>query len=224
MTAVTSSSPWTVDAGTSFTNRTLAETTTKSNAGIDMNGFLRLLTAQMQHQDPFAPMDNSQMVAQMAQFSTLASQAESNALLESIAGSVSGSRLSDAASWIGKAMLVESNIATPDRSGAYAGELVLGNAASQLSVDLVDARGNVVHSLELGDQSAGAVPFFWDGHDEAGNFIGGEALLVKVRGATPEGVATWASIAAVQSPARGGNAQLITALGTFSPADALRLG
>jgi flagellar basal-body rod modification protein FlgD len=218
------SSPWTVDAGTAFTNRNLAETSTKSNSTIDMSGFLTLLTAQMQNQDPFAPMDNSQMVAQMAQFSSLASQSEANELLGTIADATSTGRLSDAANWIGKSMLVESNIATPDGTGAYAGELTLGASASSVSVDLVDGDGNVVRTLDLGAQQAGAVPFFWDGNDDEGNFIGGDALKVQVRGASPNQVATWASIAAVQSPASGTNAQLITALGNFTPADALRLG
>lgn len=223
-TTSTTSSPWTVDSGTSVINRNLAETTTKSNSTIDMNGFLKLLTTQMQYQDPFAPMDNNQMVAQMAQFSSLSSMAESNKLLTSISDAVSGSRLSDAANWIGKSMLVKSNIATPDRTGAYAGELTLGSNASNVSVDLVDADGNVVKTIDLGAQQAGDVGFFWDGTNDAGEFVGGEPLKVQVRGASPKQISTWASIAAVQSPADGSNAQLITALGNFSPADAIRLG
>lgn len=223
-TASQTSSPWTVDPTTSFTNQNLAETKKASNQTIDMSGFLTLLTAQMQFQDPFEPTDNSQMVAQMAQFSSLSAQAESNSLLGNIADSVSGARLSDAASWIGKSMLVKSNIATPDRTGAYAGEITLGAAADGVAVDLVNANGQVVKTLEFGALGAGASSFFWDGMDEAGNFIGGEALQVKVRGANPTQVATWASIAAVQSPASGTGSQLITPLGNFSPTDAIRLG
>lgn len=224
MTTTTSSSPWAVDAGTAFTNRNLSQATSKSNAAIDMTGFLTLLTKQMQYQDPFQPMDNNQMVAQMAQMSSLASQAESNAHLGAIADAVSGARISDAAGWIGRAMLVTSNITTPDRSGAYAGEITLAQATSGVGVDLVNADGDIVQSFDLGDQPAGPVSFFWDGRDDAGNAIGGEALRVQVRGATPKSVATWASIAAVQSPASGTDARLITALGNFTPADALRLG
>lgn len=224
MTTTTSSSPWAVDAGTAFTNRNLSQATSKSNAAIDMTGFLTLLTKQMQYQDPFQPMDNNQMVAQMAQMSSLASQAESNAHLGAIADAVSGARISDAAGWIGRAMLVTSNIATPDRSGAYAGEITLAQATSGVGIDLVNADGDIVQSFDLGDQPAGPVSFFWDGRDDAGNAIGGEALRVQVRGATPKSVATWASIAAVQSPASGTDARLITALGNFTPADALRLG
>jgi flagellar basal-body rod modification protein FlgD len=223
-TTNTTTSPWTVDNSTAYTNRNLAETTSKSNSNIDMSGFLKLMTTQLQYQDPFAPMDNNQMVAQMAQFSSLSSMADSNKLLTNIADSVGGGRLSDAANWIGKSMLVESNIATPDRTGAYAGELTLGADSNNVSVDLVDGSGKVVKTLDLGAQKAGAVGFFWDGNDDAGKFIGGDALKVEVRGASPKQVATWASIAAVQSPASGTDARLITALGNFTPADAIRLG
>lgn len=47
--------------------------------------FLRLLTVQMQQQDPFEPLDNKDMLAQMAQFSALAGAAETNATLDRIA-------------------------------------------------------------------------------------------------------------------------------------------
>ena len=56
--------------------------------GMDALGqgdFLRLLTVQMQQQDPFEPVDNKDMLAQMAQFSALAGSAETNSQLEMIA-------------------------------------------------------------------------------------------------------------------------------------------
>jgi flagellar basal-body rod modification protein FlgD len=46
--------------------------------------FLRLLTTQLTMQDPLAPADNKEMLAQMAQFSALAAQTESGATLEDI--------------------------------------------------------------------------------------------------------------------------------------------
>jgi flagellar basal-body rod modification protein FlgD len=191
---------------------------------IDQAGFLKLMTTQLQYQDPFAPMDNNQMVQQMATFTQLENQNSGNKLLSSINESLTGTRLSDAASWIGKSMLVKGDVATPDRSGAYAGELALPADASGVAVDLVDASGQVVRTLDLGARKAGAAPFFWDGTDGAGNALGGGPLRVQVRGASPSQIATWASIAAVQSPASGTNAQLITPLGNFLPSDALRLG
>ncbi|CAN5445292.1 flagellar hook capping FlgD N-terminal domain-containing protein [soil metagenome] len=186
--------------------------------------FLRLLTTQMQTQDPFEPMDNSQMVTQMATITNSTGIAEMNASLTDIKSQLSGSRIGDAASWIGRSMLVESNIAAPDSAGQYAGVLTLGADASNVTVQLQDGSGNVVKTLDLGAQSAGAVNFYWDGKDDAGNAVGTQTLQVKVNGATPTSTATWATIAAVQSPADGTESSLITPLGTFKPADAIRLG
>ena len=52
---------------------------------LGQSDFLRLMTAQLSSQDPFNPVDNQQMVAQMAQFSSLAGVSETNTTLKSIA-------------------------------------------------------------------------------------------------------------------------------------------
>lgn len=185
--------------------------------------FLKLLTAQLQTQDPFEPMDNSQMVAQMATITNASGIAEMNKTLASIQEQLTGNRLGDAASWIGRSMLVKSNIAVPDASGQYIGQISLAEAAENVSIELVDGSGGVVHTLEMGARGAGDTSFYWDGKDAAGNQIGNQPLQVRVKGATPSSVATWTPIAAVQSPGDGTNAKLITPLGSFSPTDALRL-
>lgn len=51
---------------------------------LDQNDFLRLMTAQLQQQDPFNPVNNQEMVAQMAQFSSLAGVNETNVMLGKI--------------------------------------------------------------------------------------------------------------------------------------------
>ena len=51
---------------------------------MDQSDFLRLMTAQLSQQDPFNPVDNQQMVAQMAQFSSLAGITETNTTLQQI--------------------------------------------------------------------------------------------------------------------------------------------
>jgi flagellar basal-body rod modification protein FlgD len=66
---------------------TTAATATKSKSQSDLGttDFLRLMTEQLKQQDPFAPTDNTQMVAQMAQMSSSSGIAEMNASLKSIA-------------------------------------------------------------------------------------------------------------------------------------------
>jgi len=146
-----------------------------------------------------------------------------NQTLKGLASQLTGSRLGDAASWIGKSMLVNSNIAAPDAAGQYMGQVSFADATSGASVDLIDGNGNVVKTIDLGNQAKGDVNFFWNGKDEAGNTIATDALKIRVNGASPSRVASWATIAAVQSPADGSASKLITPLGTYSPADAISL-
>lgn len=47
--------------------------------------FIRLMTTQMKLQDPLEPVDNKEMIAQMAQFSSLAGIDQINQTLEVIA-------------------------------------------------------------------------------------------------------------------------------------------
>ena len=185
--------------------------------------FLRLLTAQMQTQNPFEPMDNAQMVSQMATITNSSGIAEMNQTLKGLVSELSGTRLGDAASWIGKSMLIQSNIIAPDAYGQYTGQVTFADATSGATVDLMDGNGNVLKTIELGDQAAGDVNFYWDGKDESGNSVATDALKIRVNGASPTRVASWATIAAVQSPADGSASKLITALGTYSPSDALSL-
>src|SRR5690606_25999114 len=102
---------------------TSAATTTgsASMSMLNQNDFLRLMTTQLVTQDPFNPAANTQMVAQMAQFSQVAGIAQMNQSLQQLVATLGGSRLTDAASWIGRSMLVESDIAAPLRDGSYAG-------------------------------------------------------------------------------------------------------
>lgn len=208
---------------------TTGTTAVGTGAGaMDQNDFLRLMATQLTTQDPFNPVDNTQMVAQMAQFSQVAGISEMNQSLQRIASSLGGSRLSDAASWIGHSMLVESDVATPLRDGTYAGEFSLPEGADSVTVSFQDANGAVVHTQTLGTQQAGNVAVTWDGKNEAGDYVAGGPLRMIVT-ATKNGqtsnaaTATWTSIGGIQSPAAGGESRLVTGLGLLEPSAAIRL-
>lgn len=214
----------------SLTDPTSASTTVNSSAmsQLNQNDFLRLMTTQLTTQDPFNPVDNTQMVAQMAQFSQVAGIAQMNQSLQQLVTSMGGNRISDAASWIGRSMLVQSDIATPLRDGSYSGAVSLPNGADSVTINFVDANGQVVHSQSATDQVAGTMPFAWDGKDDDGNVVATGPLSIQVVARvngqnTSPATATWTSIAGIQSPANGGATQLVTGLGILSPEDAIRL-
>lgn len=208
----------------SSTNKTAA-----NGGALDQAAFLKLMTTQLQTQDPFSPVDNTQMVAQMAQFSSVAGISEMNASLKDIQASLAGSRVGDAASWLGRAALVNSDIATPLADGSYRGEINLPRDATSIGISFVDASGAVVHQETVGAQAKGDLAFSWDGKDASGAVAANGPLRLVVSAADGAGQmattqSTWTGISAVQSPAGGSDAKLVTALGLISPTDALRLG
>ena len=204
------------------------KTTTKPAGAMDQTDFLKLMTTQMTTQDPFNPIDNTQMVAQMAQFSQVAGIAEMNASLKALVqGMGGGGRVADAANWIGKSVLVASDAAAAKADGSYAGEIALPDGADSISVSLVDATGAVRHSESFGAQKAGTLAFAWDGKNAAGEAVPGPLKIVVSATAKGEKIApataSWATVTGIQSPASGADSRLLTGLGALSPEDALRL-
>lgn len=64
---------------------TSSATAAKSGWGsLGANDFIKLLTAQLSNQDPTAPVDNTQMIAQLAQFSSLSAANSSKDTLQAI--------------------------------------------------------------------------------------------------------------------------------------------
>jgi len=78
-----------------------ASTTDASKASVDYESFLKLLVAEMKHQDPTDPMDSAQYVAQLASFSQVEQSIQINTKLDNLLAS---SQLSQASSIIGKVL------------------------------------------------------------------------------------------------------------------------
>ena len=81
MTAVSGTS----STGSNTTTSSLPSAYNNLNEG----DFMKLLTTQLANQDPTAPVDNTQMLAQLAQFSTLAAATTTNTDLGTISGQIS---------------------------------------------------------------------------------------------------------------------------------------
>ncbi len=67
----------------------------------DFDTFLSLLTAQLRNQDPLEPVDSTAFVAQLAQFSAVEQQVQTNEALSDILGLLGGGDTAGLASWLG---------------------------------------------------------------------------------------------------------------------------
>lgn len=144
-----------------------SEKTQKSAAAAagDFENFLSLLTAQLRHQDPLSPLDSTQFVEQLASFSSVEQQIETNRLLEQLVGGGGDSSLESATAWIGKEIEVETDAARfagdpldfsiPARADATPAEFIIR-----------DRSGSVVYRETL---TAGQTSFTWNGQNSDGN-------------------------------------------------------
>lgn len=67
----------------------------------DFKTFLLMLTAQAQNQDPLEPMDSTEYASQLAQFSMVEQQVQTNDLLSALTSTLGSVNLNDLASWVG---------------------------------------------------------------------------------------------------------------------------
>ena len=134
---------------------------TKRKSSLGQEDFLRLMTTQLQNQDPFAPMENGEFIAQMAQFSTVTGITEMGQSLQGISDKLNEFRIATASDLLGNSVLVPGNIARPNKNNEIHGVIDLPSASSETSVSFFDEAGEHLHSIDLGARPGGLVGFEW---------------------------------------------------------------
>ena len=161
---LTSSTP-TVASGSGSTSSASAATSAAGTA-VNEQDFLQLMTTQLQDQDPLNPVSNSDFFSQIAAFSEVSGIDQLNSSFSSLASQLSSSQTLQAASLIGQTVLVPGSSAQLGSSGLFGAVQV--PASGDVSVNIYNSSGTLVNTLDLGVQSAGTVPFTWNGASSSG--------------------------------------------------------
>ncbi len=130
--------------------------------------FLRLMVAQMENQDPLSPAENGDFLAQLAQFSSVEGIDNLNTSMDSMAAALTSGLTVQAASLVGRSVLVPTNQALSNGNGLI-GDVNVETSSSQVFVEISDATGALVKRLPLGAQDSGVVRFTWNGLGESGS-------------------------------------------------------
>ncbi|MEA1062435.1 flagellar hook assembly protein FlgD [Erwinia sp. HR93] len=77
--------------------------------------FLKMMVAQMQNQDPTNPMNNNEMVSQLAQFNMASGIASLN---QTVAGATNSLVTMNASDWVGRSIMIEGDPSVSVPSGA----------------------------------------------------------------------------------------------------------
>jgi len=132
--------------------------------------FLTLLTTQLQYQDPLSPMDNSEFIAQLAQFSSVEQLQGLGSRLDTLLIAQASANQLNTATLTGKEIRFKSDGVTVTTSGAHAPfDVTLDADAAKGTAVVCDSAGHVVRTLDLGAHQAGTFGVDWDGLDQYGH-------------------------------------------------------
>lgn len=128
--------------------------------------FLRLLTTQLQNQDPLSPLDSTQFTEQLVQYSGVEQAINTNKKLDQLIGVMSGGQLNAAVSFIGKTVeFAADKVALENGSAAIT--YSLSSNAAEARISIVDAAGRLVRAVPV-DGAAGTHELVWDGRNGNG--------------------------------------------------------
>ena len=149
--------------GTEFTDR---KATGKKRNEMGKDDFVKLMSAQLKHQDPLSPLKNEEMAAQLAQFASLEQMVNMNTNLEKMTAAQKPSDNVLAASLIGKRIQTDSSRFAYEKGSQPDIKFELPADATNVSVAMVDAKGEIIREYDLGTMAKGAQSIRWDGKDK----------------------------------------------------------
>ncbi len=134
----------------------------ENKSTLGQEDFLKLMTTQLQNQDPFAPMENGDFIAQMAQFSTVTGITEMGNQMKALNDKLDSFRIATASQYLGHSVLVPGNVVRPNGNENIEGVIDVPNATTKLQVFFQKENGEILEQLDLGSQSRGLVGFSWN--------------------------------------------------------------
>jgi flagellar basal-body rod modification protein FlgD len=132
------------------------------NLGQDV--FLELMITQLENQSPLNPQDNSEFVAQLAQFSSVEGIDKLNNNFESFAANMMSNQALQASSLVGTSVAVPSSDAQLTEGGFVGGSIELPVSTGEMNMNIYADNGGLLESIPLGSQVAGTIAFRWDGN------------------------------------------------------------
>lgn len=220
-----------VTSATTAASATSSTTTDDSTAGAsvissDFETFLKMLTVQMENQDPLNPIESSDFAVQLATFSGVEQQVQTNDLLEGLNNQISLMTMSDMASWVG--MEVRAATSAQFELAPISVNAETADGATSAYMVVYDSSGLQVDRFEI-DPNGGSID--WAGLDAYGNLLPEGDYSFAVQSYDNEGVISEDPVTVyskvVEAQVVNGETMLVLASGdqiAASAVDAVRQG
>lgn len=158
----------------------------------DFQTFLKLLTTQLQYQDPLEPLDSKEFTQQLVSFTGVEQQIAANQNLETLIAQLTAQSSSNAVAYIGKDVIVNTSASKLNGDGA-AWTYALDVMADENKLVIRNASGTVVHEVP-GELNAGNHEFTWDGRNSFGQALPEGLYSLEVQAKTGNGTEIASSI------------------------------
>jgi flagellar basal-body rod modification protein FlgD len=170
-----------------------ASTSAQTQLSTNFDTFLKLLTTQLQNQDPTAPMDSTEFTQQLVAFSQVEQQISTNQNLETLISLGQSQSSNLAMSYLGKnVVLTDGSAVLTDGSASWT--YGLDNDASTTTLTVTNSSGKSVYTA-TGETSAGTHSLDWDGKDNLGNQLADGTYKLTVTSVASDGSAVTTSVA-----------------------------
>jgi flagellar basal-body rod modification protein FlgD len=152
----------------------LASTASGSTSGSGKNDmgqdtFFQLLLTQLQNQDPFNPMESTDMTSQLAQFSQLEKLDSMNSSLNYLQLYMASLNNAQAVDFIGKDIEARGDSIELSEDGSASLNYELMDSAGSVTIRIYDENMQLVRTVELGSHDAEKKAWAWDGKDNEEN-------------------------------------------------------
>jgi flagellar basal-body rod modification protein FlgD len=124
-------------------------------------------------------------------------------------------------SYVGKTVLTAGDVAYGRTTGGIAGGIELDGDATDVKVTIQDANGQLLKTVNLGQQSAGTVSFDWDGTTDSGAAAGAGPFKVSATASNSGKAVTsrtlvWAPVTSISMPSSGSPVLNVAGIGTVA--------
>jgi flagellar basal-body rod modification protein FlgD len=133
--------------------------------------FMKILVAQLQAQDPLAPMEGQEFASQLAQFSSLEQLTNVNSNLEASQAFDLALSNSAALALIGKKVDAPGNNISLESGDVKTLSFSVDGDAAEVGIDIFNSTGTKVSTVNLGEQKSGLSEYVWNGTDSSGALL-----------------------------------------------------